>query len=106
VSAHYDQQAASSPPETHINKNTFSASFGQMFSQDLPDNKALNPKGSNTSPTIRDGREIETLCVQNSLIPALIAMLATTQRDSTADNSQVGSGIGRPQTPKAINVVR
>lgn len=95
--------ATSSPPESHIGKSTFSATFGQMFSQDSHERQA---KGSNSSEIVRDGREIETLCVQNSLIPALISMLATTQRDSAADNSQVGNGIGRPQTPKAVNVVR
>ena len=96
-------QVPSSPPESHITKNTFSASFGQMFSQDSQERPS---KSSSLSDIVRNGREIETLCVQNSLIPALISMLATAQRDSTADNSQVGSGIGRPQTPKAINVVR
>ncbi|PVF95263.1 hypothetical protein CPB86DRAFT_817363 [Serendipita vermifera] len=106
--------AASSPPESRIAKHAFGGALNQVFSQDGGDKKADSINGkesakgrsrSNSTGIVRDGREIETLSVQNSLIPVLISMLIV-QRESSIDNSQVGNGIGRPQTPKAVNIVR
>jgi hypothetical protein len=81
-----------------------------MFTPDpdkkLPANgKDKGKQTGNNVGIIRPGGEIKTLCVQNSFISPLISMLVV-QRDSMIDNSQVGSGIGRPQTPKVINAVR
>ncbi|KAG8836319.1 hypothetical protein FRC18_011606 [Serendipita sp. 400] len=92
-------------PETHVPKSALNSSFGQiLLASDGTERKDVaNGKVSNN--ILREGREIETLCVQNSLIPSLISILSV-QRDSIVDNSQVGNGIGRPQTPKAINVIR
>lgn len=67
--------------------------------------KDKGKQASDNADIIRPGREIKTLCVQNSFISPLISMLVV-QRDSLVDNSQVGTAIGRPQTPKAVNVVR
>lgn len=81
-----------------------------MFTPDSDKKLTANGKdkgkqAGNNVGIIRPGGEIKTLCVQNSFISPLISMLVV-QRDSMVDNSQVGSGIGRPQTPKAINAVR
>ncbi|KAG8835012.1 hypothetical protein FRC17_005860 [Serendipita sp. 399] len=101
--------AASSPPETNIPKSAISSSFGHLILASDGSDIKDSVNGVKNSPApggiLREGREIETLCVQNSLIPALISVLSV-QRDSIIDNSQVGNGIGRPQTPKAINVIR
>lgn len=97
---------------TNGTRNTFGNGLGHIMSREISErnhsaeNSTLsNERTAASGGSLREGREIETLCVQNSLIPALISLLMV-QRDSVVDNLHVGNGIGRPQTPKAINIIR
>lgn len=54
------------------------------------------------SSLARAGHEIQTLCVQNSLISSLVTSLSMSPADAT--NGSVGCGLGsplRPPTPKS-----
>lgn len=97
--------AASSPPESHISNPLSTFQMFEMEKKAPVNGKDKGKQASDNADIIRPGREIKTLCVQNSFISPLISMLVV-QRDSLVDNSQVGTAIGRPQTPKAVNVVR
>lgn len=116
-----------SPSESH-NLNA-APSFSQLAFPGDSSNGAINKPSSSAENSrsqlsnkegggiVRDGREIETLCVQNSLISSLVSVLSTPGdfldfdmggSAGTANQNQLalGSGIGRPMTPKAVNVAR
>ena len=79
----------------------FSASLNQLFLQDA--NGRKHTRDGTTSSLAHAGHEIQTLCVQNTLIASLVTSLSMSPADSM--NRTVSYGLGSEKRSTMIPLI-